>query len=1432
MQGRKALTLALIAAQLGPLAAPTSSARADWPFHAAKEAAPPSITDIARQIDAIQSAILNQGTVVIKQPDIWSQERMTQFRKEFEDTMAAELGKFTPKLAGRLARSDFAALQSETALAGVLNPFGKTDKGVLFQPEITSQESLNTQMKTTVGLITTNTDDDQPATVLPGMPSANAPAGSNFTLLNNIVEKNEGKPITGSSLGFSLEPNVELDQRADYINHLHRIRRVGLGDDNADSAGYGIYLMRVPISVQPGDKTVKGHGAIVNLTMRHDFGPGFLASTYRNLVINDVVDKLSGPVHEMIRSGEAAKHQKDVLSLPAKIRQAKADFGDMVEARFSEGNTKREPLLALRGLLPDVEDANRSLSRAELASLGSQVQSLLSQARQIITAKEVQAFKQAATSSLAAQEDPNSPVAKSLRDALNEIQAVERPMLASKDFKLRVDEAARSYTVAAAAAAPPAPAPAPAPVAQMATASKQLQDAATQFDDVARPLQEALTPLESLQEQLRGLAAQGQNLPIARSGVRINAIAPSDVPAVMGPSNLFRLAISVQQAIDLSRGGELVAGPDTHRARLADVRSYLRHELEAAYDILKGSDPSRPSVLMDVPYVESLADLVASRSFEGPTDLTNPNASPDNDLMVSYEGFIGRLPGKLSENPLGVLAWAATLEAALLNRQLRSDMKDTTSAEGWTCPDDVEGMNFYTPIPLPDAEQAFQDYVKARWPMITFALEPVVDQQNIEDAFTRRRDLQLAVAFALSSGRITFREAMRFTRQLQYEAQTIALNQTVSAFAHGNDTFGWRITPRYQTPPEESNGRAIANLLTRGGPGPNYQIKNAKIEPGQREMTAVVVMPSFVRGLRVDVSSDWFPLHDPDERKVHTARAVELGHKINCARQALASAQSCGLYRAEDIERLNVKLLQLERMLPLQTSHVKVPYENTLGGFALFTQGVTALVPELTGYEGVQYINPDEPTDIIVSGKHFSIYEMEVVAGGKALSREGIGQTLLDTSDPAKKIVRTIALSPLRGADGKILLIGSDGSFKDILDTGTYDVVSREVLRVRIPAHVATSLRSDNKQVVELYVATPNGISNRLQIPVAPEPTPKPTASVVVLKDAGYVFLDSGFSIQFDAAIKDNVITPTQLREMSKREQVRFQPTSKTLAPPKVNVELRFETLSTPEGVVAPIITVEGVEFNQAENVYILNDGHLSNIGKTLAFYFANAGIAVPTEVTTSSVHVTPVPLNDGESTLSARTTNNLKIKIEFVLGTNPTAATTNAAPSAQVESMVPASPGAKLQVGAIAAAERPAPALEPAAGDAQMRLTAFEPTPPAPAEPAAPTFQPIPIQDPPASPATGAGLTVGPITAPSATATAPAPAATAPSTPTAAPSTTSSTLVVMPPLPAAAPTVRVNVPIVNEAPKKHGLFHRDREPISPTNPARRSLLDRVRGQF
>ena len=115
-----------------------------------------------------------------------------------------------------------------------------------------------------------------------------------------------GKPFQdigeiGGKLG--LEPNEFLNQKQSYLEHLNQLRRINLGADNSDAAGYGLYLVNVPVSIQPGECSYKGHGASMTVTAKHFFGPNFLPETYRIFVINDLVDILTPVVYEMIRSG-------------------------------------------------------------------------------------------------------------------------------------------------------------------------------------------------------------------------------------------------------------------------------------------------------------------------------------------------------------------------------------------------------------------------------------------------------------------------------------------------------------------------------------------------------------------------------------------------------------------------------------------------------------------------------------------------------------------------------------------------------------------------------------------------------------------------------------------------------------------------------------------------------------------------------------------------------------------------------------------------------------------------------------------------------------------------------------------------------------------------------------------------------------------------
>ena len=507
------------------------------------------------------------------------------------------------------------------------------------------------------------------------------------------------------------------------------------------------------------------------------------------------------------------------------------------------------------------------------------------------------------------------------------------------------------------------------------------------------------------------------------------------------------------------------------------MRNYLRHELEAAYDLLEHYQCD----------VEAIAEYVKHRDF---VKLKNR----------AFPMLVAKLPGDLKGQPgdvLSILSWSVAVECGLLDRQLKRDIKATAERKGSHALvglSDADSLLFYEKDPTPEAEDAFERYVRARWPMIVFSLDPFVDQQNIADAYSLRRDLQLALAFSFATGKISFSQLYQFNRKIEQDSETIALNRTVTAFSHGDETFGWRFYPRFQNPPpERSNFQVLGNMLIRGGPGRNYQMNNSKLESGMRELTAVIIMPSFLERVRFDVTGNWFPLHDPDEMEVPTSRMIEQGRQVLELRRSLETPEICEHYRSDDLDRLKVRVDQLEAMLPMQTRRVQVPYENALGGFQLFTPGSTALVPEVTGFEGVDTVEEGKATDIMIFGRHFSLHETKVVVGGKVL--------VPDDAIPATT---------------------------KSLGSTQVDIVSREVVHLKLPADVRPTLIrnvADNELAkagklkptpyVELFLATPTGLSNRLLIPYKPKDPPssasaEPSGTI----EAGYVLLDDTLKIQ------------------------------------------------------------------------------------------------------------------------------------------------------------------------------------------------------------------------------------------------------------------------------------------------------------------------------
>src|SRR3954471_18973767 len=119
-RGTQLVSLALISAiALGGTAARGGS----WgPWHHREQGPPCTMAELGAAIDAVEREIRASGTIVIKQPDVWGQDRRTAFRRDFDLRIRSDLDRFQPVVSAQVGRFDAAGVAGEASIGGTLAP--------------------------------------------------------------------------------------------------------------------------------------------------------------------------------------------------------------------------------------------------------------------------------------------------------------------------------------------------------------------------------------------------------------------------------------------------------------------------------------------------------------------------------------------------------------------------------------------------------------------------------------------------------------------------------------------------------------------------------------------------------------------------------------------------------------------------------------------------------------------------------------------------------------------------------------------------------------------------------------------------------------------------------------------------------------------------------------------------------------------------------------------------------------------------------------------------------------------------------------------------------------------------------------------------------------------------------------------------------------
>ena len=111
--------------------------------------------------------------------------------------------------------------------------------------------------------------------------------------------------------------------------------------------------------------------------------------------------------------------------------------------------------------------------------------------------------------------------------------------------------------------------------------------------------------------------------------------------------------------------------------------------------------------------------------------------------------------------------------------------------------------------------------------------------------------------------------------------------------------------------------------MWNNGPNTEYDLRNRRIEPGDRECVALIVAPNFVPQIRLTSTSNWFDLTGKHaEQTTETTDMVRMARKLQTARSALNRICDTHAFPPNELDLLSTRLDQLEALLPMRTHQV------------------------------------------------------------------------------------------------------------------------------------------------------------------------------------------------------------------------------------------------------------------------------------------------------------------------------------------------------------------------------------------------------------------------------------------------------------------------------------------------------------------------------